>query len=448
MGKQSQANRASRQRKQQQRDARRAASPPSGARSSVPAAEDQDLVQLLISAGRAHASGDSDAAANCALALLTGPVFTQEQVQQATVAVVADGLLHCWRRGWQPIDLHQITRRSLAREHGALLVHVHAEAMRDYAVATVDERWQQQLRELGAVVYWPSASNALEAWQQAEREEGLGRKGKGPGDAIGAVTTALELFALLSTLGRIEPLLVLPGQARPGAGPRLPVDQKALSRVRALLAKAESTEFDEEAEALSSKAQELMTRYSIERIVVEANDQQLDPASARRIWLDAPYTGAKALLVHAVSQANRCAAVWSGDLGFVTVIGEERDLAATELLATSLLVQASRAMLHAPRQDPTRQRSFRQSFLVAYATRIGERLEVAKDRVTEDVQRVTGADLVPVLAAHDERVTAARDTLFPRTSAQRVSVSNGEGYEAGRAAADRAVLPTGQQLDT
>jgi hypothetical protein len=44
-----------------------------------------------------------------------------------------------------------------------------------------------------------------------------------------------------------------------------------LERVRALLAKAESTEFDEKAEALTEKAQELMTRYSIDAALLAAH---------------------------------------------------------------------------------------------------------------------------------------------------------------------------------
>ena len=43
------------------------------------------------------------------------------------------------------------------------------------------------------------------------------------------------------------------------------MDEKKLSRVRALLAKAESSSFPEEAEALSAKAQELMTRHALDR---------------------------------------------------------------------------------------------------------------------------------------------------------------------------------------
>jgi hypothetical protein len=449
VSKQTQAKRAAKQRKQQQRDTRRAATARPADATAPPPSGEQALINLVFAAADAQAGGNPRAAEDCALTLVASgrPLAS---VQQTVVLVLCDGLLHGWRRGWQPADLHQLARRRLGREHVALLAHLLASAMQRYAPATVDERWTEQLRDLGALVYWPPNGNALAAWQEAERQEALGRKGRGPSDAMGAIITAIELMALFSTLERLAPLLPLPGQAgERRASPQGAVDQKVLARVRALLAKAESTEFDEEAEALSAKAQELMTRHSIERIVVEAG-VEADPSlpGACRIWLDAPYAGAKALLVQAVAGANRCAGVWTEHLGFMTVVGDEPDLAATELLVTSLLVQATRAMLHAPKVDPSRQRSFRQSFLVAYATRIGERLDHARDEVTDDVQRSTGADLVPVLAAHDERVDEARDRMFPRMTSKSVSVSNGHGYQAGRAAADLAVLPTGQQLGT
>ena len=128
------------------------------------------------------------------------------------------------------------------------------------------------------------------------------------------------------------------------------VDQKVLARVRALLAKAESTEFPDEAEALSAKAQELMSRYSLQQAVLEHDHGRTPAATGRRLWMDAPYAGAKVLLVQAVATANRCRTVWREEPGFVTVVGPDTELDIVELLTTSLLVQANRAMLAAGRQ--------------------------------------------------------------------------------------------------
>ena len=48
-----------------------------------------------------------------------------------------------------------------------------------------------------------------------------------------------------------------------------------------------------------------------------------------------------------VAAANRCRAVWHRSLGLCTVLGFPGDLDAVELLVTSLLVQATTAMVQA-----------------------------------------------------------------------------------------------------
>nr|MDQ3763897.1 DUF2786 domain-containing protein [Actinomycetota bacterium] len=230
--------------------------------------------------------------------------------------------------------------------------------------------------------------------------------------------------------------------------PRRGVDQKVLARVRGLLAKAESTTFPEEAEALSAKAQELMSRYSLERIVgdsaASAPGSDPHPAAARRLWLDNPYVAAKAMLVGAVAEANRCRTVLSEKLGFTTVLGDEVDLEIVELLSTSLLVQATRAMVsagsHTTRTGRSRTRSYRQSFLLAYATRIGERLATARDAGAAAMPDPAG--LLPVLAARERVVDELFESMFPGTVSRSFSVGNAAGWHAGRAAADLAVLDT------
>jgi len=220
-----------------------------------------------------------------------------------------------------------------------------------------------------------------------------------------------------------------------------------LGKVRALLAKAESTEFPEEAEVLSARAQELMARHSIDHALLDAESGTGSaPTSAptgRRIPVENPYDGPKAALLTVVADASRCRAVWHRELGFSTVLGFPADLTAVEMLFTSLLVQATTAMVHAgPRRDAagrSRTRSFRHAFLNAYAARIGERLSDATARAAADT--VAGRDLLPVLAARDQAVDDAVATMFPELVRGRArSVSNHEGWAAGRAAADMAGL--------
>jgi hypothetical protein len=251
-----------------------------------------------------------------------------------------------------------------------------------------------------------------------------------------ALVASLALVHLWRTLPSL-PRLAVEAHAPEG------VDPKVLARVRALLAKAESTAFPEEAEALSAKAQELMGRHALEQAMLGGTAASGErPASARRIWLDAPYTSAKSSLVHQVAAANRCRAVSLDALDMVTVVGDEADLGGVELLVTSLLVQADRAMIAAGRAAPqrSRTRSFRHAFLLAYATRIGERLAEAAHEAQARARAELGESLLPVLAARAEVVERTVGELFPRVTRRRFSVGNGAGWAAGRAAADAARL--------
>lgn len=228
------------------------------------------------------------------------------------------------------------------------------------------------------------------------------------------------------------------------------VRQKVLTRVRALLAKAESTSFPEEAEALTAKAQELMARHSIDAALAAAGEARTGRPDQLRLVVESPYVSPKVHLLSAVARANRCEAVWMKHEGAVVVFGYPVDLEAVELLFTSLLVQATAAALAAGSQTDawgrSRTRSFRTSFLVSFSVRIGERLAEAADSAVDEAVAEGGvatAHLLPVLADRTEAVRAARDEAFPQVRTARTSVSNGAGWQAGRDAAERASL-TGQ----
>jgi len=262
-------------------------------------------------------------------------------------------------------------------------------------------------------------------------------------DTTERLASGLRLAALLSE----TPLLEADQVAAMTADEQM-AEHPKLARVRALLAKAESTDYDEEAEALSAKAQELITRYALDRLVDQSRRSKDGSAfQVRRLWLDAPYVDAKAALVHQVASANRCRAAVADRFGFSLVLGSAADLDAVELLVTSLLVQADAAMLrHGRRYDETgtpRTRSFRRSFLMAYAVRIGERLRAAE---ADAVAAEHDDRLLPVLRDHRVRVDEAFDAMVPHTEGKAPSISNGEGWYAGLAAADLAQLHVNGKL--
>lgn len=361
------------------------------------------------------------------------------------------GVTTAWDRGWQPADVVRFASRRHTARHARLATDAIADEMRTYPSAAVDGLWQEQLASLEAAVWWADEDSHPAEWCEHEDAE----------RAV-YVATAVELIHLLETLPKLPHLTPPPGASHgagtsniasgPGMGTGATrehardVDQRMLGKVRALLAKAESTEFPEEAEALSARAQELMARHSIDRALIAAETGDIGGSAGRRIAVDHPYDAPKAVLLTVVADANRCRAIWHRDLGFSTVLGFPDDLAAVEMLFTSLLVQATSAMVHAgPRRDArgrSRTRSFRHAFLNAYAARIGERLrEAAGEAADRAAADAGGKDLLPVLAARDRAVEQAVDTMFPNLAKGRAgSVSNYEGWVAGRAAADLASL--------
>jgi hypothetical protein len=261
---------------------------------------------------------------------------------------------------------------------------------------------------------------------------------------------------------------VPPGGAAGAGRATRSADPKITERVRALLAKAESTTFPDEAEAFTAKAQELIARHAIDLAMLDlgrdrgrAERGPGGEAAGRRVLIDDPYGKAKSMLLAAIAAANGCTTVWSAGLGIGTVFGAPSDLDAVELLFASLLTQATAAMVAA---TPTAAastaatkvnlfrrgtrgggnggpaRSFRQSFLVAYALRIGERLRAATSSAVDDARARHGDNVLPVLAARDEAAEEARAATFPKLRTQRISTSSPEGWIAGRAAADRAHL--------
>ncbi|MEV5165149.1 DUF2786 domain-containing protein [Streptomyces werraensis] len=323
-----------------------------------------------------------------------------------------DLVASAWQRGWQPADVVRVVRRELDETHARLAGSlIRAQALRDGRVRGA--RWQAQVAGL------PTSEAAARA------------------DRFSYATAVLELYRLLLRLPALEPLDEAAGAGEPPGGRERKPESRILGRIRALLAKAEATGFPEEAEALSAKAQELMARHSVDEALLAARAAVTEGPDAVRIGVDPPYEQAKAVLLDAVAAANHCRAVWNEAFGFSTVVGFASDLEAVELLYTSLLVQATGAMTRAEAAQRAggrkRTKTFRQSFLAAYAHRVGVRLAAAAAEVP------VGEDLLPVLASREVAVGERMDRLFPETTTTRLrGVSDAAGWEEGSRAADAA----------
>jgi hypothetical protein len=359
----------------------------------------------------------------------------------AALRVTLRGLVEgAWHRGWQPADIHHVARRRLRSRTARLVDELVVDQLSGYARSTVDPRW----------------------WDQVS-SRGMDRRAGAPGEPLGLrlgqgrtweafASDVAELIVLLVQLPRIEQLGPLPGEhaaQAPVTGGADEVDDKILTRVRRLLAKAESTPYQAEAETFTAGAQALMARHNLDRAMLDRAAKQEEQAArttavAVRIALERPYESPKALLLHLVSEANGCRAVWSSDVGLSTVVGHRSDLRAVELLFTSLLLQASSALqreLAAARPAVTRGRAYRSSFLTGFAVRTGERLRaVVGEQARQASEAVDRPDaLVHVLATRAADVQAEVQRIFPVTSrATTGSVRDHGAWMQGRAAADLA----------
>ena len=417
-----------------------------------------ELAVDLLLMGAAHAGCEGrDARAEVAELAdrEAGPRWCALVTERARL-VLTEHVVSALGEGWEPRDVHAVLRRKVSSAAAGLSVAVLPQAVRvrgpDRARAS---RWEAQVAELASEAR--PLDVAAASWE----------------DDIAAAVAAIGYLAHLGSL----PDLFWPTRRPLPAG----VDAGLLDRARALLAKAESTAFEEEADAFLSKAQELMTRHNLDRAALEEPEGGVDGVEARRCWLDDPYLKQKGYLLAVVAQANRCRTVSVDEYGFVTIFGHPDDISATEALFTSLLVHATKQMTTAGRPPhlakvlepenlfsqamsgpeaaeqvrdllaaigrPSSSRpSYRRSFLIAYANQIGTRLREAALAATEAAVQSSGGALLPVLASRERGVDEAVAKMFPETSKVEFSVTDRAGWAAGRAAADLAELSLSPRL--
>ena len=176
-------------------------------------------------------------------------------------------------------------------------------------------------------------------------------------------------------------------------------DDRRLSTIRALLAKAEATEYPDEAEAFFDKASELISRWAIDEAMLwaGADASGREQPDELQLLLHAPYLPQKAVLVGAVATRARV----SGGADRVAARGRARrssrssgsrpSCAGSTRWSTSLMVQLTSAMLSRCPSGltPSASASWRRSFIIGFAEEVGRRLE--SDRAAAAAERDAAA---------------------------------------------------------
>lgn len=222
------------------------------------------------------------------------------------------------------------------------------------------------------------------------------------------------------------------------------IPEKTLDRIRALLAKAEATEFEHEAEIFTNAAMHLMAKYGVERAMLANTGKSEDTIEQMTIYVDSPHTRGKSHLLCWVADALRCRTVRYPNRvrERVVIVGYRSDLERLEMLFTSLLLQGVSMLLRATPPVWESTQAFRRSWWTGYGLRVAERVRAAEARAaTEHDQRTgsTGTDLV--LVDRTRRVEVAYQEMFPNLrKGRKIEVTSEAGCAAGREAGNKANL--------
>ncbi len=360
------------------------------------------------------------------------------EAERLIVGELMARLATAWEHGWQPRDLRHAASRRPGTAENLMATLITEQARVVGAGRRAPQAWREQL-DLIAEVAVPAAGDWLPVTTLLAVR----------GTEAGAWAEVFGLVKMLAELPPFSPLLPPPSRwgraaaAETRAGARGDERDRLLNRIRALLAKAEATEHAAEAETFSAKAQELMTRHAVDEALLRAGAEETIEVVGRRVHLQNPYASTKVQLLGAVGRANRVRTIYLDSHAIASVVGTPVDVDQVELLFTSLLIQATRAMTAAGHQRAgsfDRSATFRRSFLAAYAHRVGERLVEADETTTVSY----GAELVPLLARQREAVDAEFERQFPHTKSVSGGYLDARGWNAGLEAADRAVFVAGR----
>ncbi|MDB9846010.1 DUF2786 domain-containing protein [Acidimicrobiales bacterium] len=228
-----------------------------------------------------------------------------------------------------------------------------------------------------------------------------------------------------------------------------------ITRVQALIAKAESSPYPAEADAFMAKAQQLINDHAID----QARLTGADPTSVGHdtVPMTGTYTKERSLIWSAAAKANRCqiltlSGYGSSKVASLTLIGREQDRQLVRLLATSLELQALKRLdsldPQATAGSPVVQkRSFLRGFALEVADRlrrsghthavVGQAAEQALVLARDAVDRYVGDNFD---VSRGRRATVRHDGLA-FSHGRRAGASADVG--ASRIGSDRRSLPPG-----
>lgn len=214
-----------------------------------------------------------------------------------------------------------------------------------------------------------------------------------------------------------------------------------IERIKALIAKAESSTFAAEADAFMAKAQGLIDAYAIE----ESNLKDFDVGEVghENLVLKGSYSAERSTIWAVVAEANRCRILnlrlyRSSKVSEVILVGHPQDREVVKLMAFSLETQALTRMKSLEISAGISPVVTRRSFLRGFVMEIQRRLQ-AQQRLRDSLDGPQGGSVSRALVQVGENVDRyVQDQFDVSVGRTRRALSDGEAYSTGRLAGANA----------
>ena len=329
---------------------------------------------------------------------------------QATINATRTQLIQTAARGWLPDDLRHVLPSGTGLDY---LLHTTCE-MLHFLPEAFTRLWREQSQRSS---HPPRDLNLLRAW-------------------------LIDLHRLAEIPG-VESVLGSPEDELAGLDP---AQRKAHQRIQGLLAKAESTTYEDEARALLEKAAQLRQRYRLAGVQEDLDNDRAPAIATARIHLSAPWIPHQAQLLNSIADPNGCRAILFHKKGLALLIGEASDVRHVVDTFASVNRQREWFMRHSPGARAAAKRketnAYRRSFQLSYAAQIGR---LMWDAVNEATAAHSGASAdpghgLPALNRREVAVSEAFRAMFPHTTEMSLSSRHAGGYSDGVDAANNSKL--------
>lgn len=228
------------------------------------------------------------------------------------------------------------------------------------------------------------------------------------------------------------------------------IDGKIVEKIRKILAKAEGTTNEAEAETFYAAATDLMQKYAVDlALVTAAGKNAEDTIDHVSISFGSTYWMAWRLVASIVGDAFgfKTLLIDNGKNGHLEWIGWRSELQLAEVIWTSILIQAERAANQHMRDYPISDREDRfrekRSFIQGFGSRVGQRIKVQRESTLLAESRKHSGDasgsLLPVLVDRGSRLDSYWSDILATTKKVKLGGQIKPGaYAAGTRAGDRA----------